>query len=109
MATEIIRICALAFGLAAGLGLASAADNPRPQPAPAAAPGTLALQPSGVVGRQPLPPASMAVPKGQRTFKRCNREALARKLRGADRRHFVKRCRLGYGYRLFRRNRATPN
>ncbi|TDR94336.1 PsiF family protein [Enterovirga rhinocerotis] len=103
MVKDIVRLSVVAAGLAVGLGLASAAPSPRPG-------GSLALPQSGsVTGRQPLPPASMAVPKGQRTFKRCNREAMARKLRGADRRHFVKRCRLGYGHRLFRRGRAAPH
>lgn len=63
--------------------------------------------PSGsVTGRQPLPPARDAVQRGQRSFKRCNEEALMRKYRGAERRHFVARCRLGYGRRLFRRGAA---
>lgn len=58
--------------------------------------------------RQPLPPASQAVQRGQRSFKRCNEEALKRKLSGAERRHFVTRCRLGYGRRLFRRRGVPP-
>ncbi|MDB5591349.1 PsiF family protein, partial [Enterovirga sp.] len=56
--------------------------------------------------RTPLPPAAQAVPRGQRTFARCNAEAVKRRLRGAERRHFVQRCRLGYGLRLFRRGRG---
>ncbi|WP_375460777.1 hypothetical protein [uncultured Enterovirga sp.] len=67
------------------------------------------LAPGTVQGRAPLPPASQAVPRGARTFARCNAEALKRRLRGAERRHFVQRCRLGYGQRLFRRRTVRPD
>ena len=65
--------------------------------------------PAGVtLNRQGLPLARDAVQRGQRSFKRCNEEALTRKYRGAERRHFVARCRLGYGRRLFRRAAVPP-
>lgn len=52
--------------------------------------------------RQPLVPAA-SVARGPRLFERCTREAIQRRYRGAERRHFVRRCQLGYGRRLFRR------
>lgn len=86
-------------GTAPGAPDARLGPKAAPDAQPAAAAATI---------RQPLPPAAQAVQRGQRSFKRCNEEALKRKLSGAERRHFVTRCRLGYGRRLFRRRGAPP-
>ena len=53
------------------------------------------------------PPA--AAPRVARSYQVCTREAQARRYRGAERRHFVSRCQLGYGFRLFRRRGQPPN
>ena len=65
--------------------------------------------PGAVTSRQPLLPGYQVVPRGPNLRLRCNREALNRKYRGAERRHFVRRCVLGYGRRLFRRRSAVPS
>lgn len=70
-----------AFGQAATSGNAAAVRPPQ-----AGAPGGAAPAP-----RRPRP------------YDQCIREAQTRKYRGAERRHFVFRCQLGYGRRLFRR------
>lgn len=108
--------CVLGVALAIGVAASATADGPadarvgqRPSsPGPAPAQHQPQPQPGTVTGRQPLVPASQVAPRGQRSFKRCNDEALKRRYRGAERRHFVARCRLGYGMRLFRRRGAPP-
>lgn len=103
MMNRMALLVCLALTLAGG-ALAQGRNQPTGSPPP-----TSAAAPAGTVqGRAPLPPASQAVPRGARTFARCNAEALKRRLRGAERRHFVQRCRLGFGMRLFRRRSAPP-
>ena len=98
-------------GARGGVGPVASAKPARPAlPGPqaeadpaASGPVVAALEgTTGALRRQPLSPAA-AIPRGPRLFERCNREAVARRYRGAERRHFVRRCQLGYGRRLFRR------
>ena len=101
-------LAAILLGPIAAHGQSPAAQTTtRPTSPPPAAGAPL---PGAVTGRQSLPaaPAATAGPRGQRSFARCNADALKRKLGGAERRHFVARCRLGYGHRLFRRRPAPP-
>lgn len=58
---------------------------------------------ANALGQRARVPASQLLPRNQRSFRRCNVEAMNRRYRGAERRHFVARCKLGYGRRLFRR------
>lgn len=86
-----------------------AAPGPTSPPATlAATPGDASSPPSGMAAttRQPLPPAA-SLARGPKLFERCTREAVARRYRGAERRHFVRRCQLGYGRRLFRRRQQS--
>lgn len=48
-------------------------------------------------------PPGIVNPRRPRTFAQCNQEALRRGMRGAERRHWIQRCELGYGRPLFRR------
>lgn len=48
-------------------------------------------------------PPGVVNPRRPRTFSQCNQEALRRGMRGAERRHWIQRCELGYGRPLFRR------
>lgn len=78
-------------------------QTPPGQPAPGApgaqpAPGQPGLpgQPGAVVPRRPRP------------FEQCRQIAFQRHLRGAERRHYLTRCQLGYGRPLFRRRGRGP-
>lgn len=52
-------------------------------------------------------PPGVVNPRRPRTFVQCNQEALRRGMRGAERRHWIQRCELGYGRPLFRRRGPT--
>lgn len=88
-----------AFFLAASQ---SAWATPTAQSVPAKATGAPAPQPD------PSTTGAAASHRPARTYAQCNRVAQQRRLRGAERRHFVFRCQLGYGRALFRR-RSTEH
>lgn len=96
------------LGLAPAYAQPPSRDSAKPEAPAATSTGQRGKQ-GAVTQRAPLPPGTRTAPPGarggatrgpRRLFVRCNREARARKLRGARRRAFVARCRLGYGPRL---------
>ena len=85
---------------------AAAQPAPRPAAPPRAAP--VRTVPPGTVP-QGVAPQSVVNPRRPRTFAQCNQEALRRGMRGAERRHWIQRCELGYGRPLFRRRGPPAN
>lgn len=81
----------------------AAAPSSATPASPASAAGAAA---TAVPARAAVPPA-VTGPRRPRSYEQCTREAFNRKYRGAERRHFVFRCQLGYGRRLFRRRGPT--
>jgi hypothetical protein len=104
------------FALAALLATAAAAAAQAPTtttprgPATTTAPGPSRAAPytSTPAATAPRAGGQTGAPR-RRSFEACNRDALARRLRGAERRHFVSRCQLGYGRPLFRRRGPVSN
>jgi hypothetical protein len=81
----------------------AATGSPRVGPAPAAAPQAA---PAAAPG-QPGQPAA-AAPRRPRSYEQCRQIAFQRHYRGAERRHYMTRCQLGYGRPLFRRRGRVP-
>ncbi len=79
-----------------------ASQPPTSQPTAAPRPAT-PPRPAQIRG---VPPG-VVNPRRPRTFVQCNQEALRRGMRGAERRHWIQRCELGYGRPLFRRRGPT--
>ena len=94
----MIRACLLGMMAAATLTAAALAQAPAPGTPSAARPASPNAAP-----RAAAPGQAQPAPRVPRSFEVCTREAMARRYRGAERRHFVSRCQLGYGRRLFRR------
>jgi hypothetical protein len=74
--------------------------SPRVAPPPAAP----VAQPGP--GQPPQPGAT--APRRPRSYEQCRQIAFQRHLRGAERRHYLTRCQLGYGRPLFRRRGRGP-
>lgn len=107
--TVTIALAALLVSAAAATAQAPTTATPR-SPVPTTAPGPSRAAPYTATPTANTPRA--AVPAGvqrRRSFDFCNRDAQARRLRGAERRHFVSRCQLGYGRPLFRRRGPVSN
>lgn len=82
-----------------------AAQSSAVQP-PAAQPAPRPVTPPRAAPIRGVPPG-VVNPRRPRTFVQCNQEALRRGMRGAERRHWIQRCELGYGRPLFRRRGPT--
>lgn len=72
----------------------AATGSPRVGPAPA--------------GPGPQAAPGAAAPRRPRSYEQCRQIAFQRHYRGAERRHYMTRCQLGYGRPLFRRRGRTP-
>lgn len=109
----MVRLVAFAIAVvvAAGSAHAQAPTTTTPRsPATMTAPGASGGAPftSTPAATTPRPGVPAGVTR-RRSYDFCNRDAQARRLRGAERRHFVSRCQLGYGRPLFRRRGSVPN
>jgi hypothetical protein len=99
----------LAFALLPLLAAPVTAAQPAP-PVVAArgAPAGPGAHPPAPPAAQPPAPAPTAGPRRPRPYAQCKATAIQRRMRGAERRHYITRCQLGYGRPLFRRRGPIP-